>query len=278
MKKVLAAVLVLGAGCAHVPTMVSAEPVKATGQDVLYKNGVPIILSQASASDLALAPKAGPTGRYGMGDRLYLLVAIRNRGSQRIEVSEASFTATGNGAPARVVRAVELEDAALSDAAWSHAMNAFVTGAAALSNGLAAGTTTFSGTASYTDSMGRSAGSATVSGQSFNQAAAAQAQRQAAADGQARAEVIAASERAQLHEVATLLQRSTLLPGEAMSGVLVIEPPRLTACAVTTRLVREEDVVEDVVPGPCMLTISAVVGDDRHEVSFSEVLPAVQSR
>jgi hypothetical protein len=97
---VLCAVCVGCAGLAHFGgRLASVEPVKVDGQDILYKNGIPIILSRAEGSDFAASPQAGPTGRYRVGARVFFMVSVRNLSSRRIEISEASFAAAGNDAP-----------------------------------------------------------------------------------------------------------------------------------------------------------------------------------
>jgi hypothetical protein len=154
MRAASLALIALLPGCAMTKTMVTAEPVRFQGQDVVYKSGTPIVMSRLEASDVMIGPRVGPAGRYEFGSRIFYMVAVRNRSPARIEVSEASFSATANGSPARVVKAVEIEEAAISDAAWAQSMTYFAAGVSSLGSSFA-GTTTYSGTAQVTSSSGR---------------------------------------------------------------------------------------------------------------------------
>ena len=131
-------------GCVANRTMVHVEPLQREGQDVTYRNGTPVMFSRGSYSDVILAPLGSSTGRYEIGTRLYLMVAVRSRYPSRIEVSEASFRVTGNGAPARVVPAIQLEDEIHWSAAFEQVANAF-SGAFRSMAAQSAGTTTYSG-------------------------------------------------------------------------------------------------------------------------------------
>ncbi len=241
---------ILCSGCAA--TLASVEPVRFQGQEVLYKSGTPIVMSRGAASDVVIAPKTGPTGRYKVEQRIFFMVSARNRGPARIEISEANFSATANGSPARIVKAVEIEDAVLSDAAWAQSRNAFAAGAATL-QASDAGTTTFSG----------QVGNMSFAGNSYNSGQAAQAQRQVAAGAAANSEAIRAREQTQLGQVATLLQRTTVGAGEGVSGVVVIEPTRHTRCDD----VRQGMVVQT---RPCSLRIQVRIGLDTHTIGFDE--------
>jgi len=134
--------ILLSAGCA--PTLLRIEPVRAESQDVIYRNGTPVVLSHGTRFEVALQPKAGPTGRYKLDRRLFLIVAIRNLSFRRLDVSEDTFSVTGNGKTARVVRAVEIEDEVNSSTTWSQALNAFA-GAMSSMAARSAGVTTYSG-------------------------------------------------------------------------------------------------------------------------------------
>src|SRR5471032_3120907 len=101
-------VIVLSTACAS--TLARMEPLPLQGQDVTYRNDTPIVLSRKTNSDVVVEPSAGPTGRYQIDKRLYLLVEVRNHSGHRFEISENNFKVLGNHAPARVIRAVEIED------------------------------------------------------------------------------------------------------------------------------------------------------------------------
>jgi hypothetical protein len=178
-----------------------------------------------------------------------------------------------------VVKATEVEGAAIADAAWAQTMNAFVAGVASMATA-GAGTTTYSGQAAVASGTGRPAGTMAVTGQSYNARQAAQAQRQVVQDAVANSEVIRAREQAQLGRVAALIQRHTLEPGEAVAGVLVIEPPRESACVVTSTVTRQVSAERQQGPPmeieirtsvPCKLRLQVRIGGDLHTVGFDEV-------
>lgn len=261
-------------GCA--PVLVSLDPLPHDGQDATFKNGTPVVLSRGAESDVALSPKAGATGRYAFGPRIYVMVAVRNRSAGRVEISEASFTVHAGPAPARIVQAIEVEDSALSDASWAHAMNVFKTTAASMAT-YDAGTTTFS-SSSTSDVRGTTGGSTgtvttTTAGTSYSAGAVAQARRQVAADGVARAEAIDAQKELLLRAAAAMLQRSTLDPGESIGGVIILEPDRANSCRRIVEVWRDpETKFTGEVPGPCKLVFQAKVGVDTHSITFDEML------
>jgi hypothetical protein len=78
MRAALLALIALLPGCAMmmIKTMVSAEPVRFEGQDVLYKGGAPIVMSHLEASDVVISPRVGPTGRYEAENRIYYMKRV----------------------------------------------------------------------------------------------------------------------------------------------------------------------------------------------------------
>jgi hypothetical protein len=268
-RRIAVLALVAATGCAR--TLAYMDPVKAPGQEVLYRDGTPIVLSHGPHSEVVVEPKAGPTGRYRVERRMYFMTAVRNLSGARVEVSEANFTVTGNGGPARVVRAVEIEDEINRSAAWAQVMNAFA-GAANSMAAASAGTTTFSGTV----------GGASFSGTAHNEGAAQQAQRQVAAETAANAAAIRERQGVQHRQLSYVIQRNTVESGDSIAGVLVVEPPRATACKVMTSP-GEPGVPATVYtravpaippgygPGPCRMTVTVSVAGDAHAISFDEV-------
>src|SRR5260370_1332120 len=125
MKLVLAAMLVstMPISCTARKPMVRMEPTSAVNQDVRFKNSTPIVHSRGPRFDVVVSPKAGPTGRYELTDRLALMVGVYNHSDRRIEVSEGNISATGNQSPLRVLRAVEIEDSVINDASWAQFRN-----------------------------------------------------------------------------------------------------------------------------------------------------------
>ncbi len=262
-------------GCVANRTMVHVEPLQREGQDVTYRNGTPVMFSRGSYSDVILAPLGSSTGRYEIGTRLYLMVAVRSRYPSRIEVSEASFRVTGNGAPARVVPAIQLEDEIHWSAAFEQVANAF-SGAFRSMAAQSAGTTTYSGRvgSSGTRIEGTSHNhGATMQAQ--REGATMQAQREAAHDTAANAAAIASRESIQVASLSSLLQRNTVEPGDWVSGVVVAEPPRATACGVLNS--RGTGGTGEVwkLPGPCQIEVIADAGGEAHTFSFGEVITEV---
>jgi len=244
------------------------EPHPLAGQEVTYRNGTPIISAHGPGTDVILAPLGSATGRHELASRVYFLVAVRNRSPRPIEVSEASFRATGNGGPAPVVPAIQIEDEIRHNAAFAQSVNALA-GVFSSIAASSAGTTRFTATSST---------GGTVSGTAYNPGAAAEAQRQAASDTAARSAAIAANEKAQLSSLSSLLQRNTVEPGEWVSGTVVIEPPRMTACGVDSTLSTPSGpVVQQRRPGPCdILFVATPLDTDAYSFSFKEVVDSPQ--
>jgi hypothetical protein len=235
-------------GCVAAPPMMARmEPVTAAGQDVRFKNGTPVVFSRGNHFDVAVSPRGGPTGRYRVEQRLAMVVGVRNRSDHRVEVSESSITATGNGTPGRIVTAAEIEDSVLANAALAQDMNALA-GALRIFAASSAGTTTFTATSQKIGEPG----STIIRGESNDAGAAMQAQRHVAQDTAHASEAIRVRESNQFASVATLFQRNTIEPGETYAGVLFLEP-------------------DDV---PCKLRLSVSIDGELHQFAFDEIQDA----
>jgi hypothetical protein len=225
-------------------------------QDVIYRAGMVIVTSKEPGSEVMIEPVAGPTGRYKLGDRVGYVVSIRNLSSHRIEVSEASVSATANSQPAHVFRATEIEDQIRKQEAWAQALNFVV--------GVAEGATSRSG---------------------FGKVLAAE--RTAARSG-----AIQANATAQGNALGSwALQRTTLEPGEVVTGGVSIDAPRRAACPryiayetgatytnaasprADTNTAREAQQGEGYRSGgACVWTVSVKVGTDVHTFRLGETL------
>jgi hypothetical protein len=233
---------VLLLGCAQRRTMIRAEPVQRPGQDVIYKNGMPIIISKLEGSELVIQPMAGATGRYSMQSRVGFVAAIHNLSARRIEVSEASFAAVASGETMHVLRAAEIEDEIQASAAWAQTFNA-VAGAMAMA-----------GTSSPTLRYAVARDIATTS------------------------RAIDVSAQIQTGRLASALQRTTLEAGESVIGGISVEAPRDTACSPDP-LIKEAPPVNQYSPsnagrrpGVCRWTLYVNVGSERHIVQFNETV------
>jgi hypothetical protein len=271
--------LLLGAlvtGCSTMAPMARMEPLPTKEQEVQFKNGTPILFSGGERFDVAISPKGGPTGRYKLEPRLELMVGVHNRSGRRVEVSERNILASANNSPARVVEAVEIEDAIIRNASWAQAMNTF-DGAMQYAAARNAGRTTYSGTSRQRATVRQVGqlepteieGQTAFQGQSYNEGAAMQAQRQAEADTTAKAQAIQSRARADLDRVATVFQRNTIEPGESYIGAVLLELDRTTACGV---LVQSPGMTPYDAPGPCKIRVAVNVEGEAHTFDFNEVL------
>lgn len=227
----------LSAGCMPAK-MLRADPVRGDHQDVIYKSGVPIIVSELPNSELVIQPFTTGTGRYDMQSRVRFVLAIRNLGAQRIEVSESNVVAVASGEQTHVVRATEeIEDEIRTVAAWADALN------------LVAGAMEASSSPRW-------------------------ARYEVARNTAATSTAIAASARMQAGRLASAIQRTTLEPGESIVGGIAIDAPRSTACSLDP--VRSDPIRPDIMqerrPGPCDWTLYVSVGGDRHVLRFREAL------
>jgi hypothetical protein len=91
-------------------------------QDLVYKNGLPIVTSHGMTTTVVVEPIAGPSGRYTVLDTndygvsfVNYAIGIRNLSDKRIEVSEASVYAVADSTPVHVFTAAEIEDQLQSD-------------------------------------------------------------------------------------------------------------------------------------------------------------------
>jgi hypothetical protein len=207
------------------------EPAPTVGQEVHFKNGTPMVFSRGPRFDVVVSPRAGPTGRYELSDRVGLMVGVHNHGVQQIEVSEANLSATGNQSPARVLRAWEIEDAIITDAKWALFQNAVAGGLQQMST--------------------------------QNEVLAHHLEHDAADNAQA----IRANRQAALAQVATVFQRNTIDAGDSYLGAVIIELSRKEACGVRPY---RDDRREIVKGGPCRFRVSVNVDGEVHAFEFGE--------
>lgn len=245
--RIAVASALLVSGCSH--QLLTVEPRRRAGQDTLYANGTPILVSHGSACDVAMQPKASPTGRYPMGEQVMLMVAVYNHSGHRIEVSEASFTARANGFPIRNIPATEIEDDVNSSAAWAQAFNSFSGAVSSMGAGLA----------------------------NDNRFAARMEQRQVNAETVAKTQAIEERRIVGINQLNTVLQRNTIEPAHGVAGALVFEVRRRMDCA---QLTAAAEPARDglparpaqYAPGPCRLTITADVAGEAHSFEWVERL------
>jgi len=259
------AVVSLLAGCAA--PLASMKPVAREGQDIIYDNGTPVVMSRGTKADVMVLPVTGATGRYEVGERVAFAVQVRNRSGERCEISEADFQLIANASAARTIKAVEMEDEIRSQARWARAANA-ISAAAASFSAASAGTST--------SVVTTSGGTAAVI-HTYDNGAAQTAQRQVANDAAASAAAIDERERVMLASLDRMLQRNTLQPGASVGGFVVMSVPRYTACS------RQENTGAGpersggatatvmVVEHPCWFTLTANVAGELHSFAFSEV-------
>ena len=255
------AVVSLLAGCAA--PLASMKPVAREGQDIIYDNGTPAVMSRGEKADVIVRPITGATGRYEVGERVAFAVQVRNRSGERCEISEADFKLIANETPARTIKAVEMEDEITSQARWAHAANA-ISAAAASFSAASAGTST--------SVVTTSGGTAVV--HTYDNGAAQTAQRQVANDAAASAAAIDERERMMLANLDRMLQRNTVQPGASAGGFVVMSVPRERACSREeagsgTDTVGRPTTIQ--VSIPCWFTLTANVAGEIHSISFSEV-------
>jgi len=206
-------VLLLGSGCAA--RVVRMEAIRSRGQEVMYRNGTPVVTSYGRKFDVALQPKAGPAGRYRREARLCFLAAVRNLGERRTGIA-ALILATGNAAPARVLSAVEIEDEAraASSAAAAHA--ALAASAVQINRRFSPGASSSAG-------------------------AAAESMRQASADARAGAALLESARSARLAQMAAAFERKTLEPMDTVTGALVLERDCGGRCRISITMMLEDE-------------------------------------
>ncbi len=241
MNRLVAAMLALVVVGCYPPMMVRPDPVQLEGQDVIYKNGTPIVISKQAASAVVIQPMASATGRYDLRDRVGFVAAIQNLSPKRIEVSEANVSARANGVGTHVMRATEIEDEIRASAAWAQTFNA-VAGALVIAN-----------------------------------SSSSVARYYVAKDTARTASAIDASAQVRAAALASALQRTTLEAGESVVGGISIEAPRVAVCSKDP--IRENPLNTDKPdpyygrrPGPCQWIIYVTVGGDRHVIRFNEAL------
>lgn len=244
--------LLMGACAAPMARM---APVQRNGQDLVYRNGIPILSSRGARCDVVLAPVTTATGRHEINDRVTFMARIWNHSQARLDVSEASFTFTANGTPTDVVTPAELEDEIRSNAAWARAAVVFAAAAASFDAGVNGGTTTYSG----------SVGGTPFTGRAYNSGQARQAQYAVATAAGAQVAAISGAEAQQSASLLNAFQRNTVEPGDAAGGFVVVRAPRFGACSRTDARGGGYRT-----PTPCKFNVTFSVAGEKHEFGFDE--------
>jgi hypothetical protein len=230
-------------------------PVQRNGQDLVYRNGIPILSSRGERCDVVLAPVTTATGRHEINDRVTFMARVWNHSQARLDVSETSFTFTANGIPTDVVTPAELEDEIRTNAAWARAAVVFAAAAASVDAGVNGGATTYSG----------SVGGTPFTAQSYNVGQARQAQYGAAAAAGVQVTAIAGAEAEQRARLMNAFQRNTVEPGGAAGGFVVVRAPRFGACSRT-----DARGAGYRTPTPCKFNVTFSVAGEKHEFGFNE--------
>jgi hypothetical protein len=224
--------------------VVELRPIPADGQDQTWLGGTPLLRATGPTVDATVAP-AGDlgAGRYALGDLIPLFVQVRNVGAARFDVAEGSVTVTAANPKhpagrqrARVLRAREMADRALDDAAASNGIIGFF---------------------AITDMVVTT--TAVVGAKTPDQ-------REAAADLSARNGALLAAHadsadallQHRLGVASRMLQRTTLDPGQEVRGLLLVERPKVPGCSMSSR------------PLSCRLEVAIAAGGEKLLMVFDE--------
>jgi hypothetical protein len=207
----LLCVAVASSGC--VTSLARMDPLAASGKDVRYRNGTPILVSHGARFDVAVSPEGGSTGRYRLDEGVVrMAVGIRNRSERRVDVSESDISASGAARPARVLSAAEAEDSSASSPAVEQTLGAIagtLQGATPARPAIAAG---YAATAGYLPNRARP----------YKDGGVKQASREEATDAVATADALPVKA-APSTQVDGLFQRTTIEPGDTYVGAVFIE-------------------------------------------------------
>jgi hypothetical protein len=209
-------------GCA---TMARIEPVKGEGQALEYAKGTGFLFSTGERTSVGVA---AAQNEYVVVPRLSFFVRVENFGQEPIDVSEGDVAALGNGVPVAVISASQQAREAQAQAQWA-AVAVALAGAANQYNASQSGYTTYSGTTSTNvyGSGGYARATGTYSGSAYDSGAAWQAQQQATAQTASQLAAVEAQRQSQLEYIdSSVLQRTTVRPGEYVQGYVVVDAPK----------------------------------------------------
>lgn len=185
-------------------TEVLVEAVEGEGQRIRFNMGSPAIESVMPHSIVTLLPHSPREPN----DRLKFAVRIQNDGSSEIDISSKNVSAIVNDKVAHVVTAAEAKASARRSARWAMVAAALAAGA----NGASAG-------------MQQDETARKVQELENNR------------KNDELFEQIASSETASLADATSLLQLTTLRPGESVDAILRIEGPKCkVGCAASLRV------------------------------------------
>jgi hypothetical protein len=216
------ATLLLLSGCA---TMARIEPIKGDGQALEYAKGTAFLFSSQGSTSVGIS---AAQASYVVTPRISFFIRVENFGQEPVDVSDANVRASGNGLPVAVISAERLSHEAQVQAQWA-AVAVALAGAANQYNASQAGYTSYSGTGSANvyGSGGYARATGSYSGTAYDSGAAWQAQQQAAQQTASQLAAVEAQRQAQLSYIdSSVLQRTTVRPGEYVQGYVVVDAPK----------------------------------------------------
>ncbi len=198
------------------PRLLQASP--ANSATPIYENGQAIL--ESTKTNTVVVRVLTPQFDSEIAPTVF--VGVSNGTAEPIDFTTANITATDDGRELTVYSAEQVEAKIKRDAMWA----AIATGldAAAKSYNAAAASTSYTSGSAYAYGTGGSA-YGTYSGvtTTYDPAATAAAQASINASSQAQMTAIAAATDAQLAGTASLLRRTTVLPGKFAGGGVVLD-------------------------------------------------------
>lgn len=253
MRKLIAGLCAaLLAACA---TPYQLSPVPRQGQEVEYFKGVASVTSFGDASVVALSPSA-----RSFEDRAGFVLTVVNDGGAPLIIDTPQVEVTSSAGAIKVFSAAQLEKEAKDAAAWQAFAVAMSSASQSMANSQAAYSSSY--TTAQTNTYGNvyspygtttynSTGYGSATTTTYNPAVtqALEAQNRARTDAQMSA--IKAQLQGSIADVQnSVLQATTVYPGQAFTSRLVIGPVKLTK-------------------GENLVSVSVQFGDDLHTFDFA---------
>jgi len=238
--------VVLALGVSAMPGCgVSLVQMRPLGDNVTNDRGKALATSEQRMSRVAVQPAVGS---YDRKARAEFWIFAENLGDRAVDFSESDIKVEIDGEPAAVLTADDLRQEAAEDADDARRSARI----AAAFRGMAA---TNAGTQHSTTTIYSPRGTTTIQSTTTDPAAAQAAQRDNVRVRDAQLARADATEHQALSRIAeTALARTTLLPGQALTGFIAVESPLL------------EDPFNDV----CKVQLRASVGTDVHTFLFEQ--------
>ncbi len=196
----------------------------AAGTPVVYERGAPVMVSTGQASTVQLMPSHT---EFETGERVSMWISVVNNADDAVDFDVTSVSASDASKTIKVIPYEQVVKEIRREAAWATVAQAMSAAGQSMQAANAGTSTSYtSGSARAYGSGGSAYGNYSSVTTTHDPAKARAAQAQVDANNRARMAEIAATQATSMEWAEQLLRRTTVPPGESLTGALLFDAPR----------------------------------------------------